>query len=477
MKKQAVLYARVSSKDQEREGYSIPAQLKLLRKYAVSHEIDVVENFVDIETAKATGRKQFGEMVLFFQKNPGCRTVIVEKTDRLYRNFKVYLILEDLGVEIHLAKEGQIISKDSKSQAKFMHGIQVLMARNYIDNLGEEVHKGMQEKAEQGIYPSRPPFGYRNNKSEHTIEVNPEKAPVAQRLFELYATGQYSLARLREAIYRETGRKIPKSHLEKLLKNPFYRGLFVWKGKTYQGTHPPLISGDVFQRVQEVFQSYNRPKYQKHQFAFSGLLQCAYDKCMVTAERKKEKYNYYHCTGYRGKCSLPYIREEELGSRLGTILKDIYVPDDVVEMLQRAFREDRDRSEVGWKQECERLQKRLAGVRSRIDQSYVDKLDGMISENLWLRKSSEWQQEEQQILLALNGLEEATPDRALTASRIIELANKAYFLYLRQNPAEQGKLLKIVLSNCSIDGTSLYPTYRKPFDLIFNRAKTKEWRA
>ncbi|MCZ6752235.1 MAG: hypothetical protein O7E51_10450, partial [Acidobacteria bacterium] len=101
----------------------------------------------------------------------------------------------------------------------------------------------------------------------------------------------------------------------------------------------------------------------------------------------------------------------------------------------------------------------------------------MISENLWLRKSSEWQQEEQQILLALNGLEEASPDRALTASRIIELANKAYFLYLRQNPAGQGKLLKIVLSNCSIDGTSLYPTYRKPFDLIFKRAKTKEWRA
>ena len=146
--KKSVSYSRVSSKDQEREGFSIPSQQKLLHVYAVSHEIDVVRNFVDIETAKTTGRKQFGEMVQFFQKNPGCRTVIVEKTDRLYRNFKDYLILEDLEVEIHLAKEGQIISKDSKSQAKFMHGIQVLMARNYIDNLGEEVHKGMQEKAE-----------------------------------------------------------------------------------------------------------------------------------------------------------------------------------------------------------------------------------------------------------------------------------------------------------------------------------------
>jgi len=80
----------------------------------------------------------------------------------------------------------------------------------------------MQEKAEQGIYPGRAPLGYRNNKLEHTIEIDPDTVPIPQRLFELYATGNYSLASLREAICRETGRKIPKSYLEKLLKNPFY---------------------------------------------------------------------------------------------------------------------------------------------------------------------------------------------------------------------------------------------------------------
>ena len=101
-------------------------------------------------------------MVRFFRENLlSCRTFIVEKTDRLYRNFRDYVTLEDLDVEIHLPKEGQIISKDSKSQAKLMHGIQVVIARNYIDNLREEVRKGMREKAEQGIYPSRPPMGYR----------------------------------------------------------------------------------------------------------------------------------------------------------------------------------------------------------------------------------------------------------------------------------------------------------------------------
>jgi DNA invertase Pin-like site-specific DNA recombinase len=146
---EALIYARVSSKEQEQEGFSIPAQLKLLRDYASKNDFGIVEEFVDAETAKATGRTRFGEMLKFLRTSKNCRTVLVEKTDRLYRNLKDYTILEELDVEIHLVKEGQILSKESKSQIKFMHGIQVLMARNYIENLKEEVRKGMLEKAEQ----------------------------------------------------------------------------------------------------------------------------------------------------------------------------------------------------------------------------------------------------------------------------------------------------------------------------------------
>ena len=164
-----VIYARVSTRDQEREGFSIPAQIKLLRVYAQQNGFHIMREFVDVETAKTTGRKQFGEMVQFLQKNPTCRIVVAEKTDRLYRNLRDYLTLEDMDVEIHLPKEGQIISKNAKSQAKLIHGMYVVLARNYIDNLREEVKKGMREKAEQGVYPSRPPIGYKNNKLEHTI--------------------------------------------------------------------------------------------------------------------------------------------------------------------------------------------------------------------------------------------------------------------------------------------------------------------
>jgi site-specific DNA recombinase len=475
--KDAIIYARVSSRDQEREGYSIPAQLKLLREYARTHDLRIVREFVDVETAKVAGRKHFDEMVRFIKQNRSCRTLVVEKTDRLYRNFRDCVTLEDLEIEIHLPKEGQVISKEAKSQAKLVHGIQVVIARNYIENLREEVRKGMREKSEQGVYPSRPPLGYRNNKLEHTIEIDPDKAPIARRIFDLYASGNRSLSSVREIIKNDFGPVFSNGYLVKILKNPFYIGSFYWESKLYSGTQTPLVSQELFDQVQAVFRGHNRAKQRKHQFAFGGLLRCAYDDCRVTTELKKNRYTYYHCTGFRGKCDLPYMREEELGNRLARVLKDIHIPDDVLATLQRSLLHDKGQAEARVRAERERLQQRLLQVRGRMERAYLDRLDGKITEEFWESRSSSWNQEEQQIQLAIQALEQQSPEKILDGVRILELANKAYFLYLRQPPAEQGKLLRIVLSNCKVDATSVYPTYRKPFDLIFQQSKNEEWRA
>src|SRR5580704_8367260 len=91
----AVLYARVSSRDQEREGFSIPAQIKFLRDYAEKHDIRVVREFIEAQTAKIAGRKRFDEMVSFLRARRDCRIILVEKTDRLYRNFQDMVTLED----------------------------------------------------------------------------------------------------------------------------------------------------------------------------------------------------------------------------------------------------------------------------------------------------------------------------------------------------------------------------------------------
>src|ERR1035441_552644 len=90
----------------------------------------------------------------------------------------------------------------------------------------------------------------------------------------------------------------------------------------------------------------------------------------------------------------------------------------------------------------------LSAVRRRMDQAYADKLDGKLPEDFWARKMSDWRTEEQNIEVALHAPSDSYADRVLSAKRILELANKAYFLYVTEKPAEQAKLLRKVLSNC-----------------------------
>ena len=475
-----VIYARVSSREQEREGYSIPAQRRLLAEYARSRGFQIVHEFVDVQSAKNPGRKEFGKMLRLLETDVSIGIVLVEKTDRLYRNRADALAFEELiekrGVEVHLVKESRVIGRDSRSQDKFMHDIHVAVAKNYVENLRDDVKKGMLEKAEQGIYPGRAPFGYRNNRLTRSIDIDETKAPILKRIFELYASGEHSLTTLRRTIFEQTGVPINRAYLEKILKSPFYIGQFVWRGVTYDGKHSPLVSRDLFQRVQDAFAGRNKPKYRKHEFAFAGLMRCAHCDCTVTTELQKGRYIYYRSSGARGKCPLPYMREQDVANLLGQVLKSIYIPGGIASRIVESLRADFERSEHQRKANLAALQQRLAAMRTRMDQIYEDKLDGKISEEFWDRKHAEYRDQERGLQVQISRLSEPVKHQNLpTVQRVFELAESAYSLYVTRKPAEQGQLLKLVLLNCSTDGVSLWPVYRKPFDLIFHRAKNEEW--
>ena len=143
--KLAVAYARVSSKKQEDTGFSIPAQIQLFNTYSERVNLKIVKIFEENKTGGKVGRKVYNEMLAYLKEH-NIKDVLVEKTDRIYRNFKDYVVLEDLtqnnDLTIHLVKENVILSKDATSHEKLVHGFKVLIAKNYLDNLREEVNKG-----------------------------------------------------------------------------------------------------------------------------------------------------------------------------------------------------------------------------------------------------------------------------------------------------------------------------------------------
>ena len=263
----------------------------------------------------------------------------------------------------------------------------------------------MREKASTGVYPGHAPFGYVNNKADRTIEIDRVDAPMVKRLMDLYATGAHTLTTLRRFLQTEFGKTMSKGNIHLILKNRFYIGWYTWAGEEFAGTHELFVDRQVFDRVQEVLAGHNRPKPQKRELAFRGLMNCSHDGCMLTGDVQREKYVYYRCSGSRGECDLPRFREEVIAERLGECLRGLQVPVEIAQQIVAAVADDDDQARERQQVERDRLDGRLRTIHTRMDAAYTDKLDGKIDEDFWQRKMSDWKVEEQGIRRAIGELE------------------------------------------------------------------------
>jgi site-specific DNA recombinase len=473
----AVMYARVSTSEQEKEGFSIPAQLKLIREYADLNGISVVAEHVDVETAKRAGRVGFEEMLRYIRSHPSVRTILVEKTDRLYRNLKDWVTVDGLDIEIHFVKENVVLSRDSRSSEKFMHGIKVLMAKNYIDNLSEETRKGMLEKAEQGIWPTCAPLGYSNVMGplgKKVIVLDPEVGPLVTRVFEWFESGQYSIKEVTQMAnaaglrYRKSQKPVGGSTINTMLRNRIYTGSFEWLGKTYKGSHTPLTTYATWSNVQEILdgRSISNVHGNRLQFAYTGLITCGHCGCAVTAELKKGRYIYYHCSKFKGRCPERYVREEVLDEQFAAVLRRLKLDDVTFGLIERALREshaderrDRDETIARLRAEADRLQHRL-------DKLYLDKLDGRVTDDFHDRVSATWREERDRTLRNMESLHCAEDDLIDDGLALLDFARTAHNRFAEQSLVTKRRALNLVLSNSKFAFGELTVSFREPFGIL-----------
>lgn len=475
--KRVVLYARVSTLEQEKEGFSIPAQLKLLRTYADARGMTIAAEHIDVETARKTGRTEFEAMLRYIRKHVSAATIIVEKTDRLYRNIRDWVTLDEVGAEIHLVKEGVVLSRDSRSSEKFMHGIKVLMAKNYIDNLSEEARKGMQEKAQQGFWPSVAPLGYINGRSvegRKVIDVDPENGPIVTGLFERCSTGLYSLRELRDSAcaaglrYRRSGKPVGVSTIHYILRNRIYSGQFEWNGELCDGSHTPLVSPETWETVQSVLDSRSRSNVRAdyHDFTFTGLITCGHCGCAMTAEIKKGRYIYYHCTGHRQKCDEPYVRQEVIEEQFAASLRRLHVDSDIFDLIRRALMESHNDEKREREQTGARLRNEADRLQQRIDTLYVDRLDGRVTLDFHDRMAKLWREERSRCLRDLESLSGANDGLVDDGIALLDFARDMGIGFIQRTPAQKRTTLKLLVSNSSWANGILSVGFKQPFKLL-----------
>lgn len=497
--KQAVIYVRVSSKEQKEEGYSIPAQKKLLWDYARVNGFKIVKEFEDDETAKSSGRTGFGQMIEFLKENKKVDNVLVEKTDRLYRNFKDYVFIDELGITVFLVKENEKIGKDASSHQKFIHGIKVLMAKNYVDNLSEEVKKGLKQKAESGMFPcGTPPIGYKFERvdGKSVLVVDEKNKEMVIKMFEWYATGFYSIQNLIDKI-KEEGLFIPanipknckmktltKSSGQRILRNSAYYGDFFWKGKVMKGLHEPIVEKQLWDRVQQVLDGFQNKKmlskYNTLDFIFKGLMTCGECGRHITATRKIKpsgrEYVYYNCTKFGTNCSQKPIEESNLDEQVKERLNGLTMPEKAVAYIADGLKES-----LYLKRETEdRTQELLEDEKRRLESSlstiYEDRLDGTISKEFYNKKSKEYEEEIRQIEQKLSRYTEANINYYRTGINILELSKMASLLYENAKPDEKQELLNFLLSNSTLRDKNLDIIYKKPFDKVYQRVSCSDMR-
>ena len=476
----ALIYARVSSKEQEETGYSLPAQEKFLREYAERKDYEIAKAFAISESASGMKQRQvFGEMLRFAIKHD-IKIVICEKVDRLTRNFKDAVAIdewleEDEERQLHLVKDSLVLHRNSRSQEKLNWGIRIIFAKNYIDNLSEEVKKGLDEKLRQGWLPTKPPPGYKTigEKGHKTHIIDETTAPIVRKLFELYATGDQSLKTVTEFVYQaglrnSGGKRIYKSRIAVMLGNPFYVGKIRYRGIVYPGAHEPLIDDELFNKVQQVLRGKTTPRYRKHFPLFKALLRCAECGGTITWEIQKGHW-YGHCNKYKNCTQKKFVRQEEVEAQLIPYLEAVQIKSPrLAEWIKKALKESHQDEQSFKAVATEELRKRHETAEKRLHALYDDKLDGKIPETFYKQKYEQYTKEREEALAAIKAHDTADNRYLELGANVIDLAQRAKDIYLHENRTmeERRQLMSLVFSNLTLKASDLNASYSKPFQIL-----------
>lgn len=481
IKNKSVIFCRVSSKEQEESGYSLPSQKKYLLQYTQKQGFETKKIFSISESA--SGKKQreaFRSMVEYATSN-NIKIIICEKADRLTRNFKDMVLIDewlekDEERQIHLVKDSLVLHKNSRSQEKLNWGIRILFAKNYIDNLSEEVKKGQKEKIEQGWFPKSPPPGYfsigEKGKITHVIDI--KAAPFIKRMFELYSTGNYSLNSLVEVMHKDglrsvAGRKIGTSMMHRLLTEPFYYGSFVWNKKLYPGKHEPIITEELFELVQQrISRKLKQPVYKKHFFIFKGMCRCASCGCTITWEKKKG-HIYGHCNHYKDCSQKGCVRQEDIERQVLNQFINIAPRDEkILAILNQALKEHHAEESETTNAKREKLNNIIAQMDRRLEAIYIDKIDGVLVPELYQKKFEQFHEIKEQAIKDLDKLSKDKKQYYEAGFAIHELASKAVRIYNSEKATIEDRrlLLSYLFSNHTLNNRTLASNYTKAAEFL-----------
>jgi site-specific DNA recombinase len=288
-------------------------------------------------------------------------------------------------------------------------------------------------------------------------------------MFTRYAERKDSIGTLavwarRKRLTRPDSRHLlTKSQVHRILTNEIYLGQFRWAGKLYAGKHQPIVSRALFDAAQNATTATNKAKWGTRKFTYGNLMTCAVCGCAISAQIKKEKYTYYHCTGMRGNEHKVYVPEPSLTQQFSQYMTAVSVNPDQASEAHRVLLEAQTGQERLQETEQTRVRSRLDEIDAWQEQAYTDRLSGKITERQWQSLNDKWLQESKELKSQLRATTRRHETWYPVSQKILELLQYLPALWDMVVGEEKRKLVDLIYSNCALDGRTLCVTYRKPF--------------
>ena len=395
-------YCRKSTDEKDKQILSIDAQIAELKEFAKNQNLEILEFICESRTAKTTGRPLFNKMLERIE-NGEAQGIVTWHPDRLARNSI------DGGKIIYSLDTGKLIDLkfpsfwfENSPQGKFVLNIAFSQSKYYIDNLSENVKRGMKHKVRIGVWPVQAPLGYLNDKLTKTIIVDPTRHKIIKKCFEMFATGKHSFTSISDylvsvGVKSRTNKKIKVDTIKRMLCSRFYLGILNYKGELHKGIHKPIISKTLFEATQKVISRFERPRYNGHDFPFIGLARCGECGGAITAESHHRKYKngnsptftYYRCTKKFGKCSQKYITEFDFAKQLRKSVRSISIPEEWKEKWLSLLEQDKITESVKAKENTALTEMELQTTEIKLSKLLDTYLDGVVNEEDYKVKKNE----------------------------------------------------------------------------------------
>ncbi len=478
--KRYVALARVSSREQEKEGFSLDVQVDALNDYAAKEGGRIVKLWRLAETAtKAEQRTSFKELLAYAKQNAAkLDGLLVYKVDRAARNMSDYGKLEELESVYGLPLIATSQPMQDNPAGRMARRMLASMAAFFTDQLSLDVREGLGRRVREGWFPTVPPYGYvsvREN-GRSTVRIEPAEAENVKRIFHLYAFENCTLDMAVEKLKAEGRIFTPKqpiwqrSKVHRVLRDRAYIGDIRYHDGWQPGKHEPLVDLNTFARVQKLL---GDKIYKAHELTYgSELMTCDHCGRPITGEivvKKKtgKSYIYYRCARYTAKDHpRDRLREEEIDRQMIALFDRIRQPEVVQKWFRTALLAWSGHHHEQSRARARDVQKQMDEVRKQQERLLNLHLSAAIDDQAYNAKSVELRDRIASLTLELEAADRKKDERADLAVKVFELSQNLNRKWVTADYSEKRRLMEMICLNIVLKGKTLCISTRKPFNCL-----------